>query len=94
MKTFLVIDGVRHTIKTPFDGADHALATIPCPHCGVAAMGVQGSGMRPSEDDRAWEADGHCASCKKRVGLIRAEPDTLFGVREDRAVLNGRCRVY
>jgi hypothetical protein len=48
----------------------------------------------PGADDRAWEADGYCTACKAHVGTIRVEPDTLFGVREDEAVLMGRCRVY
>ena len=86
---------VNIPLTLPHENADHAVATgHACPHCGVMDMGVQGKNQRPSADDRAWESDGHCASCKKPVGLIRYEPDTVFGVREDEAVLNGRCRVY
>lgn len=86
---------VKLRLTEPFPGADHAVADggRACPACGKP-VAVQGRNMRPSLDDRAWESDAHCASCGVRLGLIRAEVDTLFGVREDRAVLHGRCRVY
>lgn len=65
-----------------------------CPKCGAAPLKVQGTGRRPSADDRAWEADAVAVCCGAYVGTLRAEVNTLFGVREDRAVLEGRCRVY
>lgn len=55
---------------------------------------VAGSGRRPSDDDRAWEADAGCVACKAHLGILRVETNTLFGVREDERVLRGRCRVY
>jgi hypothetical protein len=94
MKMSLIVDGARFPLRLPHEAADHALCSGTCPSCGVTGFGVQGAGRRPSADDRAWEADGYCARCKKAVGLIRVEPNTLFGVREDEAVLSGRCRVY
>lgn len=94
MRMFLLTDGVRFPLRLPHEAADHALCSGTCPKCGVTNFGVQGSGRRPSADDRAWEADAYCASCKAPVGAIRVEPSTLFGVREDEAVLSGRCRVY
>jgi hypothetical protein len=94
MEMFLVRDGARKPIATPFDGADHATCEGEvCPTC-KAPLKLVGSGKSPSQDDRAWEAQGYSACCKAHVGLIRVETDTLFGVREDEAVLNGRCRVY
>jgi hypothetical protein len=94
-KMFLVREGKRHPLELPFPEADAAVVTGEiCPKCDVADFRVAGSGKRPSADDRAWEADAHCVACKRPVGLIRVEVDTLFGVREDRAVLEGRCRVY
>lgn len=55
---------------------------------------IAGSGRRPSDDDRAWEADAGCLACKAHVGTLRVESNTLFGVREDERVLRGRVRVY
>lgn len=87
--------GARVKLTLPYPDADHALAQGMECECGAEGeLGVQGSGRRPSDDDRAWEADGYAACCKRPVGLIRIEPSTLFGVREDQAVLCGRARVY
>jgi len=94
MKVFLLRDEKRIPCKVPFEGADHAVAEGACPHCGSETFKVQGTNMHPSQDDRAYEADAKCAACDLYVGTLRAEMNTLFGVREDRAVLNGRCRVY
>jgi hypothetical protein len=93
---YLVRDGKKvATMREPFPGAPHAVVKdLPCPACADAPFKVAGSGMAPSEDDRAYEAEGYCCACKAHVGRIRAEVNTLFGVREDRAVLQGRCRVY
>jgi len=49
--------------------------------------------MHPSADDRAYESTALCVDCGAVVGLLRAEPSTIFGVREDRAVCE-RVRVY
>lgn len=90
----LVVDGPRRKLSLAFAEADHTTAEGACPACGAEAFGVQGGGKRPSADDRAWEADAVSTCCKQHVGTIRHEVNTLFGVREDRAVLEGRCRVY
>lgn len=88
---FLIRDGERLPIAS--HGSHATCDGLKCPKCdGVLRIG--GSGKRPSSDDRAWEADGYSLCCLVPVGLIRVEVDTIFGVREDEAVLNGRCRVY
>ena len=91
MKVYLLLDNQRRRCEPQ---GDQAVVEGDCPLCGSKSFGVQGTGQRPSADDRAWEADGVSTCCRRRVGVIRAEMDTLFGVREDEAVLNGRCRVY
>lgn len=93
MSTTITIDGTRRALVAR-EGAKHAVADCVCPRCGVEPLCVSGRAMRPSDDDQAWEADGHCIACREHVGLIRHEPDTLFGVREDETVLHGRARVY
>lgn len=95
MKIRLLVSPTDTRVVTlPAPGADHAVAEGCCPSCKTADFKIAGKGQRPSADDRAHEADGVCLACRKSVGLIRAEPDTLFGVREDEAVLHGRPRVY
>jgi len=95
---FITVDGTRHDIATPFDGADHA--TIKgelkqCPKCRAHdTFGVRGKGARIAPDDRAYEADGYTTCCGAYLGTIRVEPSTIFGLREDESVLYGRVRVY
>ncbi len=55
---------------------------------------AQGTGRRPSVDDRAYEADAVSACCSKAVGTLRLEVSTLFGVREDEAVARLGVRIY
>lgn len=94
MQMFLIRDGEKRKLTTPYPDADHAVVEGACPECKSTDFKIAGHGRRPSSDDRAWEADATALCCHKPVGLIRVEPDTLFGVREDEAVLQGRCRVY
>ncbi len=94
MKVFVNIDGKKQKALVPYKGADHVLVDVACPHCSaVAPMAVAGKNMRIASDDRAYESDGHCQECDKQVGTIRAEVQTIFGLREDIAV-GQRCRVY
>lgn len=65
----------------------YAFVEGACPHCKTEPLKVRGTGRRPSQDDRAYEADGFCVDCREPVGLIRNEVETLFGVREDEAVV-------
>jgi hypothetical protein len=65
-----------------------------CPFCSADPFRVRGERPRDSSDDRATEADASCLKCGQDVGLLRVEMDTIFGVKEDRAVLQGRARVY
>jgi hypothetical protein len=70
-------------------------ADCPCPSCGSPApLRVRGNAPHLTADDRAIEAPAVTDCCGATVGTLRAEPETLFGVREDRAVLEGRPRVY
>lgn len=93
-RVFLLRDGKRMRCTVPFSGCDHALLAGPCPLCGAKDCKLQGTGKRPSADDRAWEVDAVAACCNNPAGVLRVEIGTLFGVREDEAVLRGRCRVY
>jgi hypothetical protein len=95
MKIFLLVrDGPKRAAKLPFPEADHAVVEGKCPACGCEDFKVAGTGRYPSKDDRAWESEGIALCCRVFVGTIRVETNTLFGVREDEAVLRGRCRVY
>lgn len=86
-------------LVVPYAHASHAVPKDHkerCPCCGATGESflVSGGGRRPSQDDRAWEADAACRACHAHLGVLVYETGTLFGVREDEAVLCGRWRVY
>jgi hypothetical protein len=80
----------------PDSGSDHVTVDgQECPHCHATPFRVRGMGPRVAADDRAYEASAACLTCGRTVGVLRAEPSTIFGIREDEAVLrHSRCRVY
>lgn len=64
---------------------EFATADVPCPHCAVTPLRVQGTGKRvASHDTYAAEAVAMC--CDRHVGEIRARVSTLFGLEEDERV--------
>ncbi len=103
-KIFLLVDDKRYECTEPpaARGLFVEVTGQQCPHAGehapdpgcTYAFWIRGYNRRFSADDQAYEADAACASCGKHVGILRVEVSTLFGVREDEAVLHGRCRVY
>ena len=79
----------------PVPNADHAVVVDTlCPGCGVAPFKVAGTGRRIAANDRAYEADAVALCCDRSVGTLRVEIDTLFGLREDEAVLRMGVRIY
>lgn len=92
----LLVDGqARRKVTLPSQDALTATPEGACPGCGTSPFQVQGMGRRPSSDDRAWEADAQALCCKKLVGVLRLDVNTLFGVREDEAVFRqAGVRIY
>jgi hypothetical protein len=81
--------------EDPFSGADHAVVVDTlCPGCGASPFKVAGTGRRIAPDDRAYEADAVALCCNRHVGVLRVETNTLFGLREDEAVLRSGVRIY
>lgn len=74
------------SVRLSYDeDVDFAEAKDPnerCPHCNEP-LRVSGDGYRVV-DDRVYAATGYCRSCYDRVGEIRANPGTFFGIEEDR----------
>lgn len=74
---------------------------VACPRCTEEPVAVAGHGARPHDrhDDPQdgfdyYVSDATCLACGERIGEIRAYVSSLFGLREDIAVLYGRPRVY
>ena len=73
--------------------AQVGIAAGTCPGCGVAPFRIVGAGL--FREGYRWKSGGKCVACQDSVGWIYAEPDTIFGEEEDRAMLvHGRPRVY
>lgn len=96
MKLTLKYEGTTYALRLDDPDATSAIVLeAVCPKCGSSEWYVKGTGKRPGLDDRSYEADAVAMCCGARVGTIRAAVETIFGVREDRAVLEfGRARVY
>lgn len=69
------------------------IAAGACPGCKAEPFRVQG-GNRRIHDRETYVADGRCVDCGDAVGYIYARVETVFGLEEDRNVLEGRERVY
>lgn len=86
--------GLKLPARLPFPDADHAVLASDCPECGAHEPQLQGTGRRIAPDDRAYEADAVALCCDRPVGVLRVEVDTLFGLREDEAVMRMGVRIY
>lgn len=76
--------GERHVAVPPFT----------CPACGQKTDAVLGAEPEIAGHD-VYECDAHAACCMAKVGRLRVTAvPTVFGLSEDRAVLQGRARVY
>ncbi len=76
-------DGKRTPATKPFREADFATVPGACPLCKAEPFKIAGSGKHIAPNDRAYEAPAVSWCCRKRVGTLRAEPATLFGLHED-----------
>lgn len=86
--------GPRVSATLPHHDADHVTVPGACPNCGAtpfAVAGVKGS-MVTGHDTMI--SDAGCTACKRVTGRLVVTVSTIFGIREDQAVLQGRCRVY
>lgn len=93
MKITVEIDGVTHKAPIPGD-RPHLELDMACPRCAAPApLRVAGKG-RHIESHDTYAADGFALCCRAPIGTIRTVVETLFGLEEDEAVLEGRPRVY
>jgi len=98
MKLSIVyLDGKREQLEVPAPGSRFVDVARRCECgsavvCNVTTWQIQGEGW---SDTYAVEAIcAGRAGCGVKRGVLELVMDTLFGVREDEAVLNGRARVY
>lgn len=85
--------GPRREVRQPPPGSETVDVGGECPACGKPHV-VAGRDMR-TVNDRVYESDAYCAACDAHTGTLIADPETFFGISEDRAMLEfGRARVY
>lgn len=84
--------GQRHSASLPFAGADHVVIAR-CPDCGQAPCRVRGTGITHHDHD-TYYARAVALCCRAAIGGMETKVETIFGIKEDEAVLNGRPRVY
>lgn len=73
---------------------DAQAADGACPGCGVEPFILKLSGKHIHGHD-VLRYNGRCAACGDAVGYCYRRVETIFGLEEDRAVLEfGRARVY
>lgn len=63
-----------------------------CPEC-RAPLVVRRGIVRHDGDD-AIVSDAVCGACNEHIGALVGWSDSIFGATEDRAVTQGRARVY
>ncbi len=95
MRVWLEIQRESGLEKRPLTArGTHGESAKPCPGCGIAPLMVRGTNPTLLPDDKTIRSGGVAMCCGDSVGYMFARPDTLFGLREDSVMLNGRCRVY
>lgn len=77
----------------PYETAPH-VTIAKCPACEQVGAEVRGTGVRHHDHDTYYAERSVAMCCGAELGQMRAKVDTVFGIEEDIAVLNGRCRVY
>lgn len=91
-------DGARHPARAvPGTARRNPYFTIesPCPHgCRIREPLPVKPGGAMRHDHDTYYADAIALCCLRRVGSMEQRVETMFGIDEDEAVLNGRCRVY
>ena len=92
--TLAMVDGTTTLVSPSLVHGRPGIAYGSCPKCNAEPFEVRGRRARIASDDRAYESEATCVACGSAVGVLRAEMDTMFGLLEDSAVLEGRPRVY
>ena len=93
MKIKLTMGGKVYIARRPFPECEYVEVPGEAPHCDGITLQVKGDGDVVTGYD-TYTVDALCARCKEPVGILVTTVKTLFGIEEDRRVLNGRCRVY
>lgn len=89
--------GIDRRDVTPHpDSSSVGIVTGACPGCGVTPFLLHASSphIATGKPD-TLQGNGYAKCCGDPVGYVYAKKSTLFGLEEDRAILEfGRARIY
>lgn len=80
--------------RLPYENSPTLVVDGTCPHCKDGEFLVRGDPSGAIRTDDKLYCVAYCNRCTRAVGTLKVEFDTIFGLTEDAAVLNGRPRVY
>jgi hypothetical protein len=87
-------DGGSVVVPPSDVGFDRVLVYTDCPSCKSSSpIEVRGRGITRHDHDTCYAVAEHI-KCGASIGELRVKVSTIFGIEEDRRVLNERCRVY
>ena len=87
------IDGTPHPARIASPSATFATVETACPHCEHDPLRASGHGVCV-DGHAAYTADAFCFDCGKRVGTLRVQVSTIFGIEEEERVMSGPWKVY
>tara|TARA_R110002126_G_scaffold81426_1_gene200670 strand:- start:6552 stop:6833 length:282 start_codon:yes stop_codon:yes gene_type:complete len=89
----VTIDGEPHEAERPFIPAQYVVVPSLKAHCGEEEeLRVRGGDYTQHYD--MYTCKANCAQCGEHLGEMTVTVSTIFGIEEDRRVLQGRPRVY
>jgi hypothetical protein len=95
MRVTLKFNGKTYRPVSPIETHHtHVVFDVACPGCKASPTKVAGVKGTMTHNHDTYRADAGCLECQAPMGHLETKVDTIFGIEEDRAVLNGRCRVY
>jgi hypothetical protein len=94
VKLHVTIADSPRTASLPYESAPFVDVAGACPSCGAESFRIIGDEPRHSVGHDYVKAPALAICCGAEVGVLRVEFNTIFGLEEDAAVLNGRVRVY
>ena len=87
-------NGGTRSLRQPYEGADYLIASNGDPTCYRCGTVFKLRVPRYRTEHDRYIGAGRCVSCDADLGTVTVRVDTIFGIEEDRRVLDGRCRVY
>jgi len=94
VKIEFTLDSINYKAILPSQNSKYVeIEELTC-ECNLQKLQVLGDETKQIIHFNYINAPAHCNNCGVYKGQLKVTIDTLFGLEEDNAVLNGRARVY